>query len=802
MTPELLAPAGSPEALDAAIGEGADAVYLGLKNFNARMRSANFAYSQFEGALKTLHRAGKKIYVTVNTVFEQREADRMYQLLKYLSVTGADAVIVQDLGVLAMAHSRFPSLKIHASTQMNIASSRGANLLSRYGVSRAVLARELGFAELKDIREKTNMELEVFVHGALCVSASGLCLFSSYLGGKSANRGLCTQACRRFYRRKEGGGAGYYFSPGDLQLPERIPALAAAGINSFKIEGRMKSADYVGVVVRAYRLVLDAVQEGGEEKIERSIKEARGMLLNDFARAKTTFYFDAPDLPAPAPPATAGLSAAVPPAAPGLDWLNPAQDGGTGLSLGTLLKVKGAGDGRRGLVSREDFADASYLPAAGDSVRLHRRDDSERAAHKLRFVEAENEGVENGAAGSSDGKGRFWISLPEGFEPGDRVYLIQTKAAARRYAPVIPRSVGDFRRTPGREKAPFPELPCSRRNDAARASLKHGQAAPFPEGLYVSVSRIEDLYVVQSSRPVKVMLSYTRKSAAALLSGGRSLPFKPEDLILTLDPYFPQAQAEITAEEIGGLIKSGYRQFVVNNPGHLSLFRGSGGSAGNSSGDRAVSLLAGPWLYIFNSWALSFIASLGLEGFISPYENNRQNLERTFSFDSGQERRPEKDDGEKPRMPPGGRKASLQRQDGAGRRGGSARHRGLTGKTAALRSLVFVPVFAWPSLFRIRADLGALYDFDEFSDSRGEDFFLITGPEGSLVVPEKPFSITDKIPFLEQAGFKRFIIDLTGPVLKKGLYRDLIRSVKEGVPLSGVSRFNWKNGFYQAKENV
>jgi putative protease len=131
---ELLAPAGSPEALDAAVGEGADAVYLGLKDFNARLRSANFTYAQFEYALKTLRRMGKKVYVTVNTVFEQREADRMYQLLKYLAAHEPDAIIVQDFGVVAMARAEFPNLKLHASTQMNIASARGANALSRHGI--------------------------------------------------------------------------------------------------------------------------------------------------------------------------------------------------------------------------------------------------------------------------------------------------------------------------------------------------------------------------------------------------------------------------------------------------------------------------------------------------------------------------------------------------------------------------------------------------------------------------------------------------------------------------------------------
>ncbi|MDR0388786.1 MAG: U32 family peptidase, partial [Spirochaetaceae bacterium] len=254
---ELLAPAGAPEALDAAIGEGADAVYLGLKNFNARMRTSNFAYSQFEGAVRSLHRQGKKIYVTVNTVFEQREEDRIFQFLKYLAAVGPDAIIVQDFGVAALVKEHFPSLKLHASTQMNIASAKGVNLLSRQGFSRVVLARELSLDEIKGVRQETNMELEVFVHGALCISASGLCLFSSFLGGKSANRGNCTQACRRLYHHQ--AEKGYYFSPADLQFLEYVPDLADAGVNALKIEGRMKSAGYVGTVVSAYRRIIDGL---------------------------------------------------------------------------------------------------------------------------------------------------------------------------------------------------------------------------------------------------------------------------------------------------------------------------------------------------------------------------------------------------------------------------------------------------------------------------------------------------------------------------------------------------------------
>jgi len=762
---ELLAPAGSPEALDAAVGEGADAVYLGLKNFNARLRSTNFTYPRFESALRSLRRMGKKTYVTVNTVFEQREADRMYQLLKYLSSLGPDALIVQDFGVLAMARAEFPKLKLHASTQMNIASSRGANALSRHGVSRVVLARELCLEEIKSIRADTNAEIEVFTHGALCVSASGLCLFSSYLGGKSANRGMCAQACRRLYSRgevssadrerdgavSETGGSppasGYYFSPADLQLLEQIPDLALAGINAVKIEGRMKSADYVGTVTSAYRLVIDAVAESGVsatgdnsdadsyinggKNIAHSIERAREILRGDFARSKTKFYFfSATHSPLPTP-----HSLLPTPHSP-IDWLNPAQDGGTGRALGVIRNIRAGGgaDGgekRQGLVI-PDNGGAGVKLSAGDSIRLHRADDSGRESHKLTYAEPDA------------GAGGYWLSVPGGFGPGDRVYLIQNKAMSKRYRPVAKDVTSAGKHGPAFEKAPVPKIPELYKGKTVKKSRDN--RPDLPEGLYVAVSGINDLYIVQSSRPAKVMLNLSRKNSSVILAEDKApLPFRPADTILVLNPYFPQADAEQLLADITRLVDQGYRQFVINNPGHISLFRDF---------RTETQLIAGPWLYMFNTWALSFIASLGVDGFVSPYENNRQNLERTLGFE----------------------------------------------KLKHLREFVFVPVFAWPVLFRIRADLGKIYGFKSFQDNRGELFSLYSDREETLVIPERPFSITDKIPFLKESGFRRFIIDLSGPAIKKKAYKDLMRSAETGVPLPDISRFNWKDGFFNKEE--
>jgi len=721
---ELLAPAGSPEALDAAIGEGADAVYLGLKDFNARLRSANFTYAQFESALRSLHKIGKKVYVTVNTVFEQREADRMYQFLKYLAGQGPDALIVQDYGVIAMAKNEFPSLRLHASTQMNIASARGANALSRHGVSRVVLARELSLEELKSVKSETNLELEVFVHGALCISVSGLCLFSSFLGGKSANRGMCTQACRRLYHRA-GGESGYYFSPNDLQLLENVPQLAAGGISALKIEGRMKSAAYVGTVVSAYRLVTDAVAGGDADEIQQSIERGQEILRNDFARPKTQYFFG-------------GWTKAAQ-NSENIDWLNPAQDGGTGISLGTILRVKGADDERRALICPPRGLSISVR----DSVRIHHSDDSGRVSHKLTYAQKDS------------GHSGYWISAPEG-DSGDHVYLIQIKEMRKRYAPIINKVSAS--KGPGREKAPFPQIQVRKSEERGKHSKN---TETFPEGLYIAVSRPEDFFILQSSRPQRVMLALSRKNAKYLLDDTKPpLPFKPAEIILTLDPWFPQDIAEYEngkmAQEIEQLAEKGYNQYVLNNPGHFSLFREH----------ENVKLIAGPWLYTFNSWALSFVSSLGVDAFVSPLENNRQNLERTLGMES------------------------RKKEDKGGRKRQSKN---------ALNSKFFITVFAWAPLFNIRANLGNVLNFDSFADNMDEEFLLETSPEGSRVYPKKYFSITDKIPFLKEAGFGRFIIDLSGQVLKKSNYRDLMRSVNENAPLPQSSRFNWKDGFYTSK---
>jgi putative protease len=262
--PEVLAPAGTPEALDAAVRAGADAVYFGLSAFNARARARNFAAAELGPTLEKLHRHGLHGYVTLNTLVFDAELSAVEEALRAASDAGADAVIVQDVGVARLAREIAPHLPVHASTQMTCTDAGSVAFAASLGVRRVVLARELSLEAIRAIGAATDVPLEVFVHGALCVAYSGQCQTSEAIGGRSANRGACAQACRLPYdlivdgRPRALDGRAYLLSPQDLEASAFVPALIEAGVCSFKIEGRLKGPEYVAAATRLYREAVDA----------------------------------------------------------------------------------------------------------------------------------------------------------------------------------------------------------------------------------------------------------------------------------------------------------------------------------------------------------------------------------------------------------------------------------------------------------------------------------------------------------------------------------------------------------------
>jgi putative protease len=676
---ELVAPAGNPSSLDAAIGEGADAVYLGLRDFNARMRAKNFAYNQFEGVVDRLHSMGKKVYVTLNTIFEEWEKNRVYSLVKYLSEVGPDAVIVQDFGVIKIIKDNFPHLKVTASTQMNVASSKAINLLSKFNVKRVVLSRELSLGELKDIRDKTTTELEIFAHGSLCISYSGLCLFSSYFGGKSANRGKCTQACRRLYT-SENGRKGYFFSPSDLMLIEHIPDLVEIGINSLKLEGRMKNSLYVGNIVKAYRYMIDNFQNDREAAFRKS----REILQTDFAREKTKYFFLDKD---------------------NLDYIDSSNSGEIGLYIGKIKEIKKKNSLTMGYIQTKEKL------CEDDIVRIHNDEDKQRKSLKVENVTEDDHGV--------------WISIPEDFQEKDSIYLIERKEEKSRYPHIIPNSLARFKRHPGINPVP----------NVKKRNVEIGSHRVFKDGIYVKTNNFSDVYLFPSIKPEKVILSLGKKNSKLLKKNITSLPVNASEFILSLNPYFPVSEEDILREEIAFFVKNGFKSYIANNLGQIPILK-----------EFDVNIIAGPFLYTFNKYSLDFLMENGCNFFVSPYENSKKNL---------------------------------------------------LGTTEHFTKQFFVTIFNYPELFQIKADLYKKYNFTNFSDSINNKFLLFGNDEETSIIPETPFSIIDKIPQLNKAGFNKFIIDLSFMKLSKNYYKTIMKTVESKGIIEKMSRFNWKDGFYR-----
>lgn len=275
---ELLAPAGDLERLKIAFEYGADAVYLGGENFGMRTAAKNFTIEEIKEGADFAHERGKKIFVTVNIIPHNEDFVGFEDYIRDLEKAGVDALIASDPGVISVIKNTIPNMEIHLSTQANTTNYQSANFWFNQGVKRVVIARELSFEEIREIREKSSqdMDIEAFMHGAMCISYSGRCLISNYMTGRDANRGSCAQSCRWKYSLVEEKRPGeyfpvyedergtFFFNSKDLCMIEYIPELITAGITSLKIEGRMKTSYYVATVVRAYRMAIDAYYENPE----------------------------------------------------------------------------------------------------------------------------------------------------------------------------------------------------------------------------------------------------------------------------------------------------------------------------------------------------------------------------------------------------------------------------------------------------------------------------------------------------------------------------------------------------------
>ncbi|HBG05346.1 MAG: peptidase U32 [Geobacteraceae bacterium GWC2_58_44] len=385
--PELLSPAGSLEAFFAAMEKGADAVYAGLRDFSARAKAKNFTLSQMERMTAYAHSNGKKLYVTLNTLVKESELPQLIDTLASLEAMRVDGVILQDMAVARLAREFFPGIPLHASTQMTIHNSLGVRQLEELGFERVVLARELHIDEISSIVKASKAEIECFIHGALCFSFSGQCYFSSFLGGHSGNRGRCAQPCRRQYKHK--GKEGYYLSTNDFSSIEMIPELIKAGVASLKIEGRMKSAEYVASVIGAYRMVLDAP----EGSYETAVAEAKALLKLSFGRVPTKGF----------------LASQAP-----TDISTPSIKGATGRYLGDIREIRG---------NRISFDTRDRLHV-GDRVRVQPKTDMAGRAFTIKDLFIGNKKVMNVRENTL-------VSTPSPFpfKLGDSVFKVSSETA-------------------------------------------------------------------------------------------------------------------------------------------------------------------------------------------------------------------------------------------------------------------------------------------------------------------------------------------------------------------------------------
>lgn len=783
--PELLAPCGSLEAFFAAMESGADAVYAGLKEFSARAKAKNFSLTDMERVLAYAHRKGRKVYVTLNTLVKEAELPQLVDTLAALEAMGIDAVILQDLAVWRLAKKHFPGLELHASTQMTVHNAAGVRMLEKMGFTRGVLARELSLAEIAAIRARTTLELEHFIHGALCFCFSGQCYFSSYLGGKSGNRGRCAQPCRRRYRYRQSDG--YYFSPNDLSAIDLLPQLREAGVVSFKIEGRMKSAEYVANVVGAYRLALDAPAA----KRAEAVREAKQLLKSSFGR----------------PPTKGFLPGGIP-----TDIAVPSIKGATGQLLGEIAAVRG------GDVS---FKTRDRLHV-GDRLRIQPKTDQAGTAFTVKSLLLGRNPVKKVNADSyvtvpspfsgifKVGDGVFKVSSEQAFtmsevacrrklegtrrEPApvdlelsvsaERLHIVGSCGAIRVEGdyPLESYPAGDSSLTPEILRGVFAKaadepfalrdltagaLPAvvippkrlkeirrdfyqalrreveERRGRTRREHRQAGLESLLPAAprraaeerlISVAIRDSRDAQLLGDSAVDRLILPLTPGNVQESGRLGKRGGDRSEQIIwdipfIIFDPQWDGYRAAVRE-----LVNRGFFRFRLNNLGHFELFAGLEG----------LQLIAGYRLYALNSQALLAWKELGAGEATLYIEDDRDNLGEILQRPVG--------------MPLG------------------------------------MVVYASVPLITSRIPIKGVRGDTPVVSDRGDAYRVHKSGDLTVLTSETDFSLLGRLPELQGLGCGRFTLELghLGPFSPKG--KQVMEALKKGQAVPGTTLFNYESG--------
>lgn len=634
---ELLAPAGTIEAFEAAVESGADAIYIGAPAFNARALARHFSLAEVAAMIDHAHKNQVRVYLAMNSLMKEDEIGKAVEELAALEALKADALIIQDLGISYLARKFFPGLRLHASTLMGAHNSLNVRQFSEMGFKRVVLAREMTLNEIGQIHKQCPVELEVFVHGALCFAYSGLCLFSSYLGGKSGLRGRCVQPCRRRYTwgskgRGTGAPAGYLFSMNDLAGLELIPQLRRAGVSSLKIEGRMRSAQYVASVVKAYRLALD------NPATPAVLAEAKELLEQAMGRKPSLGYFKK---------------------AQPMDIIAPQHSGNIGLFLGKTEKVTG---NRAHLTLKESLR-------VGDRLRIHQEGSGERQSFTLKGLWQGKVALEQAKAGS-----KVQVDLPPGAQWGDSLYKvdigerrqqptkkgIQPGLFSKRIATLVdPRKLAQIAHFLGKPvnrpaMAKIREERPVRTQSQVRGQGQQGQAQGRRGVAQVQLSlewwlKIDDfdsLKVQLPTPPSRLVITLSRQTFAQYSrQQKRLIPYRRR-LVWALPPVILEEDLQFYRDAIGHLRTSGYNAWQIGHIGQRLLFAADVQAVDEPSGESHTPgrkkgrvgqppserlLLCGDYtLNVLNSMSVQALAGLGLGNVQLAIETDRQNLFDVF----------------------------------------------------------------------------------------------------------------------------------------------------------------------------
>ncbi len=733
---EVLAPAGSVSAFEVAMAKGADAVYVGAPGFNARALARDFSFAEIAAMVKFAHRRKKKIYIAMNSLLKEDELGRVIEVLLFLSRVQPDALIIQDFGLCSLVHRFFPTLVLHASTLMSVHNSQAADWLGKKGFERVVLARELTIAEIEQISHRCGVELEVFVHGAMCFSYSGLCLFSSLHGGKSSMRGKCVQPCRRRYGYLTGRGAkvkggGYLFSMNDLSAIALLPELQWAGVVSLKIEGRLKSVEYVRKTVEAYRLVLDGLRLPKQEQTQL-LTRAQRLLDEAMGRKRATGYF------LDSQPKQA---------------VSPGVSGNAGILLGKVVKVFSVNRGSRQVTLRLSLARKINL---GERLRLHDEVTGKRQSFTLKNLQVRGKNVKFATAGQTaqivvdaDLLGR------NSRNRGQLVFRVDVHASHKKnrgkgqlkVVAVQPISQQERIRQ-GKILQALSWQPVNEQNKERRTLPGSGKKRNTRQPRESSVRwwvRVRSPLALNQRLPVRpacFLVPLCQDSIRDWARGRRRLRKFIRQIIWCLPPVIAEDQLSWYGEALEQLQGQGAFRFQLGHISQLDFFVIPGGTT-----SPGVQLYGDYTLNILNSSALHYASECGFQGVQFSIETDRKTLAGAlthfFRFEKKQ--------------------GHVHASDGM---------------------KVGMYVFGRPPLFTARLQAEHFRSLQPVVSPKNEHFQLEQAEGMTFARAEFPFSLLSYRNELQRLGVNYLVADLSGGPIKKELavFSTLLRPVRGKQP--------------------